>query len=380
MKVQSLILGAPLAAQAATIQKRQDIGGLISGAAGLLTTQMKPFKIVDGTSTMKRPGVKNIRIFHGPLNLLPADEAAKAKGFRSDPNSNSFMASLLGFPQDSYILRTNSSLQYEDGTYATVGNDVYNHHVQLFDIGKMNDLLFQCGKIDPAKPKYNIKIPGSYFGGSAADGTQPALFTSPDGTFNSGYFLGKNSKVMLSAELVNYSKKPKVIYHVTEVDYLPGDTKDIMDTSVGIMSVNQCDDIPNPFLSAPAGKKAFEMKSKQITILKDGYMIQRRGHMHDGGTGMLLKVNGKLACDSKAQYGAQGMFKTHDGKEYPALSGMHECNDPIEVKKGDSIEIEASFDLDMHPPRVHAGHGGGEAEEMALMGYVFAFKRPDNKQ
>jgi hypothetical protein len=35
---------------------------------------MKAYKIVDGTTGMKRQGVKNIRVFHGPLKLLPAAE------------------------------------------------------------------------------------------------------------------------------------------------------------------------------------------------------------------------------------------------------------------------------------------------------------------
>jgi hypothetical protein len=271
------------------------------------------------------------------------------KSFKSDPNSNSFMVSLQGFPVDSYILRTNSTLQYEDGTLATVANDVYNHHVQFFDIGKMTDQLFQCGKIDPSKPRFNMKIPGSYIGGSASDGA-PSIFNTPDGMFDSGYLLGKQSKVIMSAELVNYSKETKNIYAVTEIDYLPGSTPGIMDTSVGIMSVNQCDDLPNPFLQPPVGKKAFDMKSKEITILQDGYMLSRRGHMHDGGTGMVLKVNDKVVCDSKAEYGASGTFKDAEGKEFKALSGMKECNEPIAVKKGDKLAIEAYFDLDQHPP------------------------------
>jgi hypothetical protein len=258
------------------------------------------------------------------------------------------MVGLQGFPQDTFILRTNSTLQYADGTLATVANDVYNHHVQIFDIGKMTDQLFQCGKIDPSKPKKGMKIPGSYFGGSASDGA-PSIFNTPDGMFNSGYFLGKQSKVIMSAELINYAKESKDVFAVTEIDYLPGNTPGMMDTSVGIMSVNQCDDIPNPFLRPPVGKKAFDMKSKEITILQDGYMLQRRGHMHDGGTGMVLKVNDKVVCDSKAEYGASGTFKAEDGKEFQALSGMKECNEPVSVKKGDKLSIEAYFDLNEHP-------------------------------
>jgi Stress up-regulated Nod 19 len=259
------------------------------------------------------------------------------------------MVGLQGFPQNTYILRTNSTLQYEDGTLATVANDVYNHHVQIFDIGKMTDPLFQCGKIDPIKPNYGMKMPGSYFGGSASDGA-PSIFNTPDGMFNSGYFLGKQSKVIMSAELINYAKETKKIYAVTEIDYLPGDTPGMMDTSVGIMSVNQCDSIPNPFLRPPVGKKIFDMRSKDITILQDGFMLSRRGHMHDGGTGMVLKINDKVVCDSKAEYGGSGTFKGENSKDIQALSGMKECNDPVPIKKGDSLSIEAYFDLDKHPP------------------------------
>src|SRR5258708_2100463 len=124
------------------------------------------------------------------------------------------MVGLQGFPQNTYILRTNSTLQYEDSTLATDANYVFKHHVQIFDIGKMTEQLFQCGKIDPTTPKYGMKIPGSYFGGSASDGA-PSIFNTPDGMFDSGYFLGKQSKVIMSAELINYAKETKNIYAVT---------------------------------------------------------------------------------------------------------------------------------------------------------------------
>jgi hypothetical protein len=268
---------------------------------------------------------------------------------KSDPNSNSFLFGLQGLPQDTYVLRTNSTLQYEDGTLATIANDVFNHHVQIFDIGKITDQLFQCGKIDPGKPRSGFKMPGSYFGGSASDGA-PSIFTTPDGTFSSGYYLNKQSKVIMTAELVNYAKEAKSVYAVTEIDYLAGNTPGMMDTSVGIMSVNQCDSVPNPFLRPPPGKKVFDMKSKDITILQDGYILQRRGHMHDGGTGMVLKINDKVVCDSKAEYGASGTFKGDGGAEVQALSGMKECIEPVAVKRGDRLTIEAYFDLDQHPP------------------------------
>ncbi|QDS73332.1 hypothetical protein FKW77_006551 [Venturia effusa] len=284
------------------------------------------------------------------------------------------MLNLEGLPRNAWILRTNTTLQYENGMFAAVSNDVYNHHVQLFDIGKSADQTIQCGKTQASEIKNGFKIPGAYIGGNAADGA-PSLFNTPDGMFNSGYLLGTNSKVIVSAELVNYAKESKDVYLVTEIDYLPGETPDMMDTAVGIMTINQCDANMIPMLKPPEGKKVWDMKSKDLTITQDGFLLSRRGHMHDGGTGMILKVNDQVVCDSKAEYGADGSFKGADGAEVKALSGMKECTEPIAVKKGDNLKVEAYFDLEQHPARKHA-HGGGEAEGMALMGYVFAFKKP----
>jgi hypothetical protein len=192
-------------------------------------------------------------------------------------------------------------------------------------------------------------MPGGYFGGSSADGA-PSLFSTPDGMFNSGYRLTERSRVIMTAELINYGPETKNIFMVTEADFVTGDTAGMMDTSVGIMTVNQCDSFPNPFLRAPAGKKAFNVKGKGITIIQDGYLISRRGHTHDGGTGILFKVNDKLVCNSTAIYGNGAIMKGDDGKAFDALNGMVECTDPVAVKKGDQIYLEASFDLDKHPP------------------------------
>jgi hypothetical protein len=246
-------------------------------------------------------------------------------------------------------LQTNSTLQYEDGTLADVNSGVYNHHVQIFDIGKATESMFQCGPLKTGPVQSGMKMMGSYFGGSAADGA-PSIFSTPDGSFNSGYYLSKSSKVIMSAELVNYAKEQKNIYAVTEVDFIPGSPAGIMDTTVGIMSVTQCDRLPNPFLRGPDSQKVFEFRSKGITATMDGYILQRRGHMHDGGTGMLFKINDKIVCNSTALYGSGQTLKGANGKEVDALIGMGECNEPVPIKRGDQIQIEAYFDLEKHPP------------------------------
>ncbi|KAF2395731.1 hypothetical protein EJ06DRAFT_534661 [Trichodelitschia bisporula] len=74
--------------------------------------------------------------------------------------------------------------------------------------------------------------------------------------------------------------------------------------------------------------------------------------MHDGGTGVAAYVNGKLVCDSRATYGSAGSKLIVNGKEWKTISKMSECTEPIPLKKGDKIRLEAGWDNVAHPLRV----------------------------
>ena len=72
--------------------------------------------------------------------------------------------------------------------------------------------------------------------------------------------------------------------------------------------------------------------------------------MHDGGYGLKLMVNDKVVCYSKASYGgSESTFKGADGKNWETISSMSECSEPVRVKKGDKLRIEADFDTEAHP-------------------------------
>lgn len=71
--------------------------------------------------------------------------------------------------------------------------------------------------------------------------------------------------------------------------------------------------------------------------------------MHDSGTGVNLYVNGKLVCASKATYGGPGGTININGKTWETIAKMSECNEPIPVKKGDKLKLEATFDTREHP-------------------------------
>jgi hypothetical protein len=71
--------------------------------------------------------------------------------------------------------------------------------------------------------------------------------------------------------------------------------------------------------------------------------------MHDGGVGVTAFVNGKPICTSSATYGLAGGSTLVDGKEWKTISKMSECVDPIQLKKGDKIRMEAAYDNVAHP-------------------------------
>jgi hypothetical protein len=73
----------------------------------------------------------------------------------------------------------------------------------------------------------------------------------------------------------------------------------------------------------------------------------------DGGVGLSATINGKAVCNSKAIYGG---ISTNAGDQ-GTIAAMQYCTTPIKVKKGDTMTLEANYDLNLHPPRMQ--HGGG---------------------
>jgi hypothetical protein len=73
----------------------------------------------------------------------------------------------------------------------------------------------------------------------------------------------------------------------------------------------------------------------------------------DGGVGMTFRLNGKDICNSKAEYKASAVGTGHgDGasvNDEGMMSGMTGCLEPVAIKKGDEISVEAFYDVEKHP-------------------------------
>jgi hypothetical protein len=75
------------------------------------------------------------------------------------------------------------------------------------------------------------------------------------------------------------------------------------------------------------------------------------GHLHDGGTGIEVMVNGKTICESAANYGGPGFEgKNPDGTKWSTINQMTVCSQPINLVKGDKLYFQANYDLEKYPP------------------------------
>lgn len=244
-----------------------------------------------------------------------------------------------------------------------------------------------------------------FFGASEAN--RDLQFVAPAVNFNGGYYVAKTDKLMLTAELVNYSNDTKQIYLQSELEYLPGKPAGAIEIGLQVLKVDQCS-APAPTTSqilsgymgklgglitgkapaeapmmegmimVPKDKKKWDMKSKKMIITQDGYILFRRGHMHDGGDAVLLNINGKSICESKATYGGES-FSTADngvsGKKWETISNMATCIDPVKVLKNDKISVGAKFDTEAHPSR-ELTKTGGMGEQMGTMTFMFGAALP----
>ncbi|KAF2670691.1 hypothetical protein BT63DRAFT_439670 [Microthyrium microscopicum] len=314
-------------------------------------------------STFKRQGAKKANIRFGPFDIVDAKTRAKTKNpslLAMDPGGTSFMNKITDFPKDISLLDAVVKLVYEDGSPAAVANGIYNHHVAFLNTAKLPPAMAAC----PGQAA-KLGVPVSVFVATGEDGNSYNYTPDLPG-FNSGYYIGPNDGIAVLAEIVNYTNETKKVYASVDYNYVSGKPK--YDVSSVTLSVTQCNSNANVGIKPEKGQMVFGMASKNMTVQMDGYIFAVRGHLHDGGDYVGLEVNGKPVCKSKAIYG--GKEGTSAAGDWQTVSDMSTCKDPVPVKKGDLLVVNAKYDLKSHPARSHSG--GGEAEEMGLAMFTFA--------
>jgi hypothetical protein len=136
-----------------------------------------------------------------------------------------------------------SSLVFEDGSEAGPSQGIYVHHILSRDISKSPNLPVQkCGN-DQTSNNPIRKISG-FLGseftvqGDDAGKAATVLFTSSDGKYNSGFFVGPQDTFLIQTDLVNYNPDSKKVYVAMEIEYVDGNVGS--DAVATLMSVTGC--------------------------------------------------------------------------------------------------------------------------------------------
>jgi hypothetical protein len=100
-------------------------------------------------------------------------------------------------------------------------------------------------------------------------------------------------------------------------------------------------------LPDPPADKPMKYESPPWNVTEDGYLLDIKPHLHDGGVNATFFINGKVSCTSTAVYGTSGSTSIN-GEKWETISAYTPCPDDIPIKKGDSVSMEAWYDLTKH--------------------------------
>lgn len=164
-----------------------------------------------------------------------------------------------------------TGLEFEDGTPADPAHGVYIHHILSADISQSGYLtVLPCDF-----PSYNISanpispiVPGAPFIGQGEDnGDSAIMFTSRDGSYDSGFQVGMTDQFFLQSDLVNYNEDTKQVYITIDFEYVDGHVGELV--APNLLSVTGCK-LLEPKTSP---KGPIDTDSQVFPILVDGTII-----------------------------------------------------------------------------------------------------------
>jgi hypothetical protein len=173
------------------------------------------------------------------------------------------------FPRDVTILETKSEIVNEQFKRADLAEGLYNHHNVFYDISHSTTPILQC---DTA-PK--SALASSLFMGGATE-VSTTRFAVKDGSFKSGFYLGKNDKISIVVDVVNYRNNERTVYSVSEIEYIPGKIEDLLPAELATINIGTCGDQIGTSIYAPKGQTKFSISGKEITMAQDGYLVNFR--------------------------------------------------------------------------------------------------------
>lgn len=127
----------------------------------------------------------------------------------------------------------------------------------------------------------------------------------------------------------------------------------------------------------------WEVRLFKIPSLKASLLTSNSGHLHDGGVTARIKVDGKVACDSRATYGGNPKYVSGGGEGHHGGMGKKHISSMILCVKGSSDlkvqrmeagqywTIEAEYDYQKY---AGATHSSGLQENVMGIALVYITK------
>jgi hypothetical protein len=112
---------------------------------------------------------------------------------------------------------------------------------------------------------------GSTFLGGAVD-EFTTWYTLPDGSMDSGYYIGKSPTWAVQGEVINYLYAPQKVYMDVEYEYVDG--RHGTDSMTTILTVTGCSAAPG----WPSRGKQSRTVSGEYPLLQDGTIISMRAY------------------------------------------------------------------------------------------------------
>ena len=177
------------------------------------------------------------------------------------------------------LLQTTTQLVYANGERADIDTGIYNHHVVTSDVNKQSSRIAGCPNKDTTTTSSRATRIGSLIVGQGEDASTE-LFTTKDGKFDSGFYIGASDRIFQFSEIVNYSNVTRSVFVETELEFVPGKPKGWMDASISAFNVNACDSsMPREgaiIVAVPKDSRKWNMVSKDQTVNRDGYILAAR--------------------------------------------------------------------------------------------------------
>jgi len=177
------------------------------------------------------------------------------------------------WPRDITLVTVNAEYVLADGTPATVANSgIFNHHLVAVNWSKYSKVptIAKCPDGKGVEPK------GMSFMTGSAEDKGGGIFSTLNGNWPSGYYVGKNDQVGLFMDLVNYSNETKDVWGEYDIHYIEGKPPATTEAAVQLWDVGVCDGNFAGIVVAPKNQTKFSVVGKDMTINQDGVFLNFR--------------------------------------------------------------------------------------------------------